>query len=64
MSKWKSVKNLPEDQSNVLVIWDCTYTIWWYQPGNKKWIIYSNQWFIETKDVITHWRKLPKLPKE
>lgn len=62
MSKWKTVDNPPEDQTNVLIVWDTMYTIWWYQPGSQVWYRFDNQWFSQTKKV-THWRELPKLPK-
>lgn len=59
---WISVDNPPDNQDNVLIIWEYMYAMWWYQPSNKTWYRMSCSEYEETYSV-THWRKLPKLPK-
>lgn len=64
MAKWKSVDSPPEYQTNVLVKlgWPViSMCLWWYQPWDKKWYVFTYDWYIQCNDV-EQWRKLPKLP--
>ncbi len=63
MSKWKTADNPPTNQSNVLILWQHFYAMWWYYQAEKQWMWFTYEWTQEFERV-THWRELPKYPNQ
>jgi hypothetical protein len=63
MTEWQPIETAPKDDTIILVVWLNRVQMAWWNESFHQWQEYPDGDFAIDDDELTHWMKLPELPK-